>query len=321
MTESARPILFIAGNRLGDAVLASGVLARLMEERPEARVTIACGALPAPLFADVPRLDRIIAMRRRGMGRHWMALWAQTAGHRWDTVADMRGSIFGWTVWARRRWVSHAEYRHEHRIEEIARQFGLDPVPAPKLWISPERSGRVADQLGGDTPILAIAPTSNWGGKQWPAERFAETVRRLTAPGGKLAGARVLVSASANERPAAQPVLDAIPVAQRIDWIGMPDLLDLAAVFARCRLFIGNDSGLMHLAAASGAPTLGLFGPSREWRYRPWGEKAAFVRTPESHEALTTEDPSFKFASHDTRMGSLTIDAVVEAAEALLART
>lgn len=316
-----RPILFIAGNRLGDAVLASGVLARLIEERPEARVTIACGALPAPIFADVPRLDRVIVMHRRGMGRHWLSLWVETAGQSWGTVADLRGSAFAWTVRAGRRWIGRPGHRHEHRVEELARQFRLDPPPAPKLWIAPDRAARAAQKLGDGPPILAVAPAANWGGKQWPAERFAEVVRRLAGSGGPLAGARVLVSATDAERAAAQPVLDAIPEAQRLDWVGAPDLLDVGATFARCRLFIGNDSGLMHLAAASDAPTLGLFGPSPEWRYGPWGAKTAIVRTVETYDALTNDDPNFDHTSHKTLMGSLTVDAVVDAAEALIART
>jgi ADP-heptose:LPS heptosyltransferase len=310
----------VAGNRLGDAVLASSILARLIDERPEARLTIACGPLPALLFADVPNVDRILVMRRKRMGRHWLALWAAVMGRRWDTVADLRGSILASILCARRRWTSHPEYRREHRIQELARQFRLDPPPTPKLWITPERVARVAAQLGTGAPILAVAPAANWGGKQWPAERFAETVSRLISPGGRLAGARVLVSAAPNERAAAQPVLDAVPEAQRIDLIGAPDILDIGAAFTLCRLFIGNDSGLMHLAAAAGTPTLGLFGPSQEWRYRPWGAKTAFVRTRESFEELTTH-PDFKFASHASQMGSLAVDTVVDAAEALLART
>ncbi len=166
------------------AVLASSVLARLIEERPDARITIACGPLPAPLFVDVPNLDRILIMRRQKQGRHWLALWAAVIGRRWDTVADLRGSLLVWTLCARRRWSSHPDYTQRvHRIQELARQFHLDPPPTPTLWITPERTARVAARLGDGAPILAVAPAANWGGKQWPAERFAETVRRLTRAG------------------------------------------------------------------------------------------------------------------------------------------
>jgi ADP-heptose:LPS heptosyltransferase len=169
-------------------------------------------------------------------------------------------------------------------------------------------------------PVLALGPAANWRGKQWRAARFAALAERLTAPDGPLPDARVAVFAAAAERDQAQPVLDAIPAARRIDLVGGVDLPQAAACLARCRLFVGNDSGLMHLAAAAGAPTLGLFGPSDERRYRPWSPRAAYVRTPESRDALFAT-PGFDHRTTDTLMDGLTVDAVDRAARDLLART
>lgn len=322
MPSSPRPprILFVTGNRLGDAVLATGALARLIADHPGARITVACGALPASLFADLPGLDRVIVMHRRRHGGHWLDLWAATVGTRWDAVADLRGSALAWTLWARRRLVTHSQYRRESRVAEIARQLGFAPPPAPTLWIAPARAARIAARLGEGAPVLAVAPAANWGAKQWPTDRFAETVRRLTGPGAILAGARLAVAAAASERAVAAQLLDLVPAERRIDLIGATDLLDVAAVFARAALFIGNDSGLMHLAAAAGAPTLGLFGPSPEWRYGPWGDRAAVVRTPESYEQLTNDNPAFDHRNTVTLMGGLAVETVAAAAEALLAR-
>jgi ADP-heptose:LPS heptosyltransferase len=98
---------------------------------------------------------------------------------------------------------------------------------------------------------------------------------------------------------------------------GGEDLLDVAACFARARLFVGNDSGLMHLAAAVGAPTLGLFGPSRETRYGPWGPRSRAVRTPESFEDLL-ERARGGARGAGALMESLSGDVVEAAARALL---
>jgi ADP-heptose:LPS heptosyltransferase len=73
----------------------------------------------------------------------------------------------------------------------------------------------------------------------------------------------------------ATPVLTALP--QALDLVGKLDLPEVAAVLARAAMFIGNDSGLMHLAAAAGAPTLGLFGPTPSDEYGPAGPKARAV--------------------------------------------
>ena len=81
-------------------------------------------------------------------------------------------------------------------------------------------------------------------------------------------------------------------------------------------MFIGNDSGLMHLAAASGIPTLGLFGPSPERRYRPWGAHAAVVRTVQSYEELIGA-PDFDHRRSATLMDGLDVAAAVAAAQDL----
>jgi ADP-heptose:LPS heptosyltransferase len=73
----------------------------------------------------------------------------------------------------------------------------------------------------------------------------------------------------------AAPLLAALPGA--LDLVGMLSLPEAAAVLRRSALFIGNDSGLMHLAAAAGAPTVGLFGPTDATIYRPAGPRATAV--------------------------------------------
>ena len=313
-------LLFIAGSRIGDAVLSSGVLAHAIEAAPELRVTVACGALPAPLFADLPGLERLHVMVKRRRAGHWWDLWRASAGRRWASVIDLRGSLFAWTLRADRRHICRTGFRREHRIEELARCLALPRLPGPKLWVSATRAGLAAGRLGAGPPILAVGPTANWRAKQWPAERFAEAITRLTATDGILPGGRVAVFGAAAERALAQPVLDAIPPPQRFDFIGTPDLLDCFALLQHCSFYLGNDSGLMHMAAAAGIPTLGLFGPSPEWRYGPWGAKTAVVRTRESFEALVANNPTFDHRAEGTLMGGLAVDAVIEASAALWRR-
>ena len=81
-------------------------------------------------------------------------------------------------------------------------------------------------------------------------------------------------------------------------------------------MYIGNDSGLMHLAAAVGTPALGLFGPSRETMYGPWGDHCASVRTEATFEALSAL-PGFHPSNTKSLMDSLAVDVVEEAAIAL----
>ncbi|MFN9249780.1 MAG: glycosyltransferase family 9 protein, partial [Brevundimonas sp.] len=70
--------------------------------------------------------------------------------------------------------------------------------------------------------------------------------------------------------------------AQGIDFVGKGDILASAAAIDRAALFVGNDSGLMHVAAALGRPTLGLFGPTDWWLYGPWGPRTDTVASNET---------------------------------------
>ena len=312
-------ILFITSSRIGDAVLSSGVLAQVLESSPAARVTIACAPLAAPLFADLPGLERLHPIIRKRFGAHWWELWKASAGNHWSVVVDLRGSLIAWTLAADRRLVCRAQKRHEHRIAELARQLGLPSLPSPHLWVSATRQARADATLGAGPPILAVGPTANWGAKMWPAERFAEAVLRLTAADGILPGARIAVLGAAAERPLAAPVLAAVPADRRLDLIGMPDLLDAFAILRRCSFYLGNDSGLMHMVAAAGIPTLGLFGPSAEWRYAPWGERTTVVRTKESFDELCG-GPEFDHRRQETLMRGLSTDMVIDAARGLWER-
>ena len=268
-------ILFISSNRVGDAVLSTGLLDHLIRTYPDSRITLACGPAAAGLFERMPNLDRLIVMPKRRFGRHWLALWAASAGHWWDLVVDLRASALSWLVPARRRAVMRK--RPGHKIEQLAAILALAPPPLPVTWTSAADRARAAALLPPGPPVIALGPTANWTGKLWPPERFVDLYRALSAPGGALAGARAAVLAGPGdyERGLAAPVLAALPAA--IDLAGALSLAEAAACLSRAALFIGNDSGLMHLAAAAGVPTLGLFGPTPAAEYAPAGRRAAAV--------------------------------------------
>lgn len=311
-------ILFVTATRVGDAVLSTGLLSHLIDRYPHARFTIAAGPTAAPLFEDLPGLDRLISLAKRRWSGHWIALYRAVVFQRWDMVVDLRASALAYLLWTRARRVAEKRDRSEHRVRQLARIFALDPPPAPRLWIAPRREAEAATLVPQGGPVIAIGPAANWRGKEWRAERFAELAQRLTAPAGLFPGGRVVVLAAAHERPQAVPLIEAMPVHRVIDLIGKVDLLTAAAVLRRCALFIGNDTGLMHLAAAACVPTLGLFGPSPIEQYAPWGSHTATVST-----AIPFCDlfgANFDRFTTDTLMDSLTVDAAEEGARRLWAR-
>jgi len=313
-------ILFITATRIGDAVLTTGVLSWLATRHPAARFTIACGRPAAPLFEPFPRLERLFVMDKQPMSLHWLKLWSTSVGTRWDLAVDLRGSALLWCLAARRRVVGRrGRDETQHGVRELASLLGVQPPPSPVLWTTAEQERRAEMLIPSGGRVLGIGPTANWRGKEWPAENFAALIERLTHPGGLLPGARVALFGAKGERAAAAPVLSSVPATRRIDLVGTADLPTVAACLRRCDLYIGNDSGLMHMAAAVGTPTLGLFGPGNERRYGPWGGRTAVVRTKLTPQELM--GPGFNHLTTATLMESLSVDGVEAAAIDLYTRT
>jgi heptosyltransferase-3 len=270
-------ILFISSTRIGDAVLSTALLDHLLRQYPEGRFTIACGAVAEGVFARMPRRDRTITLIKQPYGRHWLGLWRQVAFTWWDIVVDLRASAIAFVVPTSRRFIARGGRHPGHRLGQLAALLRIDPPPHPVAWFAPEDSARAERLVPPGLPFIVLGPSANWDDKVWPAQRFVELFQALTGPGGSMGGARcvVLAGPGRQERALAAPVLAGIPGA--IDGVGALSLPECAALLARAALFVGNDSGLMHLAAAAGAPTIGLFGPTPASEYAPVGRCAVAV--------------------------------------------
>ncbi len=273
-------ILFITATRIGDAVLSSGVLDHVLRTRPDPRVTIACGPLAAPLFRAVPGLERVIVMAKKPGGRHWLDLWRQTVTARWDLVIDLRESATSWFLAAREKRVKRNWPGNDgavHRVEEAAAFLGVTPAPSPVLWLDELARARARALMPGG-PVLALAPAAAARFKEWPPDSFAALARAITAPGAVLDGAHVVLLGGPGDESTTRAVAQHLDPARTLDFTGQLDLQETGACLEGASLFVGNDSGLMHMAAAAGAPTLGLFGPTDERIYGPWGQRTASVR-------------------------------------------
>jgi ADP-heptose:LPS heptosyltransferase len=320
MAARGFPILFITATRIGDAVLSSGLIKRLADEIPNARFTIAAGAPAAPLFADVPGLERIVVLEKERAGGHWFKLWRRARGRRWGLVVDLRGSAISRFLHSQRRAVKRPNSGDPvHKVIEAARLLRVeDDPPAPFLFVSEEREADARRLMQGGGPILALAPAANWVGKAWPAERFARTALELLGPNGAMAGGRLALLGGPHDRAGLEEVRRALPIGRTIDLVGL-DVLTTHACLRHARLFIGNDSGLMHVSAAAGTPTIGLFGPTDDRLYAPWGENTRVVRGPREFERYKALDPELNQSI--CHMMDLPISQVTAAARELLGAT
>ncbi|OUT52343.1 MAG: hypothetical protein CBB68_03040 [Rhodospirillaceae bacterium TMED8] len=312
-------ILFVSATRIGDAVLSTGVLSHLVDSYPGARITVACGPAAASLFATVPGLDQVIILEKMIGSLHWLRLWGLTVWRFWDIVVDLRSAPLTYVLFARKHYHLDKRKHKGHRLRQIAAVLKQESCPPfPKLWSHPDIDARAAKLISRQRPTVAIGPTANWRAKTWRSENFSELCVRITAPGGLIPGANIAVFGAAEERPQIIGLLETISEKQCVDLVGRVSLLEAFACLKRCSVYIGNDSGLMHIAAASGVPTLGVFGPSKEELYGPIGPLTASVRTPSSFDDIHPEGFDHKFS--DSLMDGLTVDHVFEALSVLWSR-
>ena len=320
MSQSAGfPILFITATRIGDAVLSSGLIKRLIDEIPNARFTIVAGPAAAPLFAHVPNIEQVIVFEKSKSGRHWFELWRTVRHTRWGLIVDLRGSGISRFLSTRRRAIHHKAGQPIHKVLEAARTLKIEDEPAaPHIFTSPAVETYADELTRGDGPILAMAPAANWIGKTWPLERFSQVAMTLLHGYGPMAGGRLMVLGGPEDEALARSLKDSAG-RRFINLAGKVDPLTAFACLKRARLFIGNDSGAMHLAAAAGVPTIGLFGPSDDRLYAPWGAQTRVVRGPRSFEQILAGDPGFTQSL--CHMMDLPVKTVVQAANELIRQT
>ncbi len=307
-------ILFITANSIGDSVLSTGVLALLRRDWPEARITVVCGPAPASLFRAMPMVTEVIAMPKKRYGIHWFNLWVGCLWRRWRLVVDLRGSLISWflpTVSRRVFFNRRSRVDDAHVVTQFSHFMGYSEPVAPLIEVTPAFHAFARQHIPDDRRVIALGPIANWFGKQWPIENYAALMDRLTGHDGLFPHVGVAIFGGPGERDEALPLIEAIPTNQCIDLVGRIDLAQTYACLKRCCFYIGNDSGLMHMAAAAGIPTLGLFGPTNAKNYHPWGQHTAITHTNKSQKDLPTP---YDFNNSGRLMYGLSIGQVEQAA-------
>ena len=301
-------ILFITSTRIGDAILSTGILSWLHEQYPEDGITIACGGPASKVFGEGPNLEALHIIRKQRNHGHWWQLWRAMVPRKWRVVVDLRRSAMPWLLLAGKRYSVPYDRAGRHRVELNASMFGIPPQN-PKIWTAPEHRETAEKLLAGAKTPVALAVGANWAGKTWPADRFAALADSIRQMKAFAPGAEIVLVGGPDEREAGAALLENQDGGRVIDGFGL-DILSTYELLKRCRLMVANDSAMMHLAAASGIPTIGLFGPTKDQHYRPWGENGYVIRTPDSADALMARlrtDP----ASVSTLMEGITVDDVL----------
>lgn len=307
-------VLIITGSMIGDVILSTGAIAEIVRRHSGAPVTVVCSPGTAILFRHIPGGAEIIPLAKKKRGGHWFDLYRRLRGRRFARIYDFRNSVASRFLNGPRTTPKRVDGQTVHKVAEASSILGERTALSPVLWLSDAESRGLPAAVKSAKRLLVLGPGATRAGKIWPVERFGELAARLTDRGGLLEGAVVVPTGGPMDREAAAVIGRALSAERFVDMTGA-DLLTTAALMADADLFVGNDSGMMHLAAASGAPTLGLFGPTDERLYGPWGERAAAVRAPGVE--VVFGKTSKTVSRTETQMAALTVEEVAAAAERL----
>ena len=273
-------ILLITLSNIGDAVMTTPVLEALHQRCPQAVIDIVTDARANGLFAHCPYRGAILNKDKQAGWRGTLALVRRLRNTHYDLVVDLRTD--GLTLLLRAGQCLTRRKARTRGYHAVERHFGvvagyLDNIdmPAATLWLSPAEHAFARQQLSSlpGQRWLALAPGARWQPKRWPTQNFRTLVVQLQSEFDA-----VILLGDSSETAICADLSKNLPLPV-INLAGKTDLLQMAAILEQSQLFVGNDSGPGHMAAATGTPTVTLFGPGDPARYHPWHTQARRVQS------------------------------------------
>lgn len=288
---SVRRILALRTDRLGDMVLTTPALMDLRRRFPEAEITVLAPAAPLALLEQHPAVDRRVPLQAGGLPRELVGRFDLAIDFTSD--AGLRGAFLAGRSRARHRIGLRGAGRQAffnlkgprarraaHVLDlnrAIVRALGAEPSDeAPALHLGAAERGAAAARLaalGAAAPRVAIHPGGHHPSQRWAPEQFAEVIACLT----ERHGAACVVLAGPGEEGLVERICAATPDALPA---GPLDVRSMAALIGACELFVGCNSGPLHIAGALGVPTVSVMGPTDPVRFAPRGPADRVVRHP-----------------------------------------
>ena len=279
-----KKILVFSFSFIGDAVLSTAVIQPLRAHFRDSHITFLVGPRAFDLFATEPNIDATLVYDNRGEHAGWKGRLCliKTLWHdKFDLVVNLRDSLTARCIGAE-HWGMLPGDSNRHAVTrylEVLQRHGVDTTDAhPHLQLTEaentaahqflDEAGRTSERL-----LIGIHPGGNWEYKLWNAKNYAQVADALA---GKL-NAAILLFAGPNERELQAQVakmMEVPPILVKTD-----DLRQLAALISMCDVYIGNDTGPMHIAAAVGTPVVALFGSTNHHRSGPYGDKHSVVQS------------------------------------------
>lgn len=297
--SEVRKVLLVRLRSIGDTVLATPSVFALKRFLPNVKVDILVEDWVAPLLNNHPHLDNVIVLERGGLMKRARVARELRAGN-YDVVYNLHGgttATFLTRATGARHRVGFKSYQYAqlhnhqapsplllwgqqktHSVEQQLALLGWTGVPVTdrprtQLGISTESRAIVQKLLAesglNDRKIALIHPAAAFATKQWATEHFARVAEFLSNR-----GLAPVATAAPNEQALLEKLCSEASVKITTFDLSLPEVSALAA---HSRLFVGNDSGIAHIAAAVGTPAVVIFGSSNIAHWRPWNSAPAEV--------------------------------------------
>ena len=334
-------ILLRSTNWIGDAVMTTPALRTVRRNLPTARITLLALPWVADIFAACPHLDRIVVYDKQGRHRGLrgrLRLAAELRAEHYDLAILLQNAFeaalltclariparAGYTTDGRGLLLTHGVQKApdigtRHQVEyyqEMLVGLGLERGSDElELFLQPAavETAAVLLEQGSERPVIGLNPGAAYGpAKRWPSGKYAALAARLEAETG---GLIVVFGTQADQAAAAE--IGAAVKGRAVDLTGRTSLAEAAACIARCAVFISNDSGLMHVAAALNTPLVAVFGSTDHIATGPFSQRKVVIRHPlPCSPCLNTHCPQ----GHLRCMDLVSVEETAEAALDVLAR-
>ena len=286
-TNRMKKILVVTLSNIGDAILTTPVLEALHQYFPEATIDLVCDPRSAALFTDCPYRGQLFLKNKKDGCLGYFRLISALRQQHYDVAVDLKTDFLLHFILAKQKFhkisansmlEQHSVIKHLSALQTLLPRPTFPPV---KLWAHPENAEDVMalQQMLQTKRYLALGLGANFSGKIWPAEQYAALVNLLT-----LYFDAVLLLGDTRDR-SLSAVFNSRVNLPVTDCCGILNLPQSFSLLTHAKYFIGNDSGLGHMAAAAGVPTFTIFGPGAPHRYLPWSKKSHFYQDPQ-HQIL-----------------------------------
>lgn len=314
---------------MGDTVVAVPLLAATRRAFPDARITLLTGSAAATVLENCPYVDTLLPYDPHTTHRGMVTYLSLLSSLRWRSRPDLclvvnrsfRSALIallsgariraGFADKAHRRLLTHPVPRDDYRREvecdlDVLRAVAPEPGgerydSTPHLWVTDaerERGARLLAERGATgSRLVGVQPGASLAAKQWPSERFAATADALARE-----EVTIVLLGGKEEQAAAQAMRRAMR-SPAVDLTGTTTLRETMGVLTHLSLFLSNDTGVSHIAAALDIPTVTLFGPTPASK---WG---------------STDPGALVLIAPDGDLQRLESDSVVAAARRLLDST